>query len=177
MAVVGGFDATDYATPPRPPDATVAAGPQYLLVGTNDSVSLYKKDGRLFAGLEIERFFASVLPDGEDITDPRAVYDPQARRYFLTALALASGSGCDDRGCPTQFLLAVSRSDSPAGMGANDWYLYQMPPSRTAGTGQLPELDFSSISVTAAGWCSRPASTRSGLARTTAVRTRHSRSA
>lgn len=102
------FDGIDHAdsrnagggqnTSAEPPDQAIAVSPDQVLQAVNNAVSVYRKDGtRIVGPIAINAFFG--LPpainrdaDGNPVTfgpfvaDPRALFDVDTGRWFVTAL-------------------------------------------------------------------------------------------
>jgi hypothetical protein len=58
----------------RPPDSTIAAGPDNLVVATNGAVNVRSKDGTLLQSSTLEDFFSPLGP--EHYEDPANTFDP-----------------------------------------------------------------------------------------------------
>jgi hypothetical protein len=87
IAVVTSFSGIDPSTS-NPPDLTIAAGLDRLVIGSNDVVVIRDKNGALVASEDLRVFFASVRAAGADtVFSPRVVFDPDSERFFLIAAA------------------------------------------------------------------------------------------
>jgi hypothetical protein len=72
----------------RPPDCTVAVGPNDVLAGVNTDVGGYSKAGaQKFKWVNTSALFAPVLPSGAGIFDPKIVYDHYAGRWVVVVAA------------------------------------------------------------------------------------------
>ena len=91
----------------EPPDQALCVGNGSVLEAVNDSIAVYRIDGRRLAGsISLNDFFRR--EDSIQVSDPRCMYDPEAKRFFVTAITY-----------PTDFLdprnwLAIAVSDSKA---------------------------------------------------------------
>jgi hypothetical protein len=113
------FEAT--GTSGTPPDTMGAIGPNHALTIINFKVVIQTRTGTTLSDVDINSFFASVLPTGNAAFDPRAAYDSTANRWILTA-----PSGVGFRQNSTN-LLAVSRTSDPT--GAWDFYAFAADPA------------------------------------------------
>ncbi len=126
----------------NPPDLTIAAGLDRLVIGSNDVVVIRDKTGALIASKDLRVLFASVRAPGEDtVFSPRVVFDPDSERFFLIAAA-HNRPACVPT-CVSHYLLAVSKSGTPATLDAADWHFDTLDASSDntgtgpAGDGQL----------------------------------------
>jgi hypothetical protein len=91
-----------------PADATMAAGPNNIVLAVNTRVEVYSKVGVRLASTDLPALFASVTGDG--IFDPWVVYDPYLQRFWLSAVSKS------DNPHRSTILLALSnQSDATAG--------------------------------------------------------------
>ena len=105
----------------NPPDLTIAAGLDRLVIGSNDVVVIRDKSGVLIASKDLRVLFASVRAPGEDtVFSPRVVFDPDSERFFLIAAA-HNRPACVPT-CVSHYLLAVSKSGTPVTLDAADWH-------------------------------------------------------
>lgn len=73
-----------------PPDCTMAAGPQHVMLAVNSSVAIYTKAGAVAqAARTLSTWFGNVISQAK-IFDPRLLYDQHANRWLLVAAALPS---------------------------------------------------------------------------------------
>lgn len=96
-----------------PPDCTLAAGPQHLLISVNSSLAVHSKSGgpAIFQRT-LTQWFANIV-SGMTIFDPKAIYDQHAGRWVV--LAVATRTGTQD----SLFLLSISVSSDPGGSWRN----------------------------------------------------------
>jgi hypothetical protein len=94
----------------RPPDNTVAVGPNDVMVAVNTDLAVYTKSGVLrFRWANMTTLFSPVLPSGATIFDPRVAYDHYERRWIVIAAARrASPPG-------SWLMLGVSQGADPGG--------------------------------------------------------------
>jgi hypothetical protein len=104
------FDGPDYATGGStvPADCNVAVGPQHVLSVINSHVEWRGKTGSAAqGGASLNAFFASLTPTRP--FDPRAVFDPYANRFVITAADRNSTTGA------ARVLVAASDDADPNG--------------------------------------------------------------
>ena len=96
-----------------PPDCTMAAGPQHVLLSVNSSLAIYSKGG---GGPLLQRtltqWFGNVAQN-MTIFDPKALYDQHAGRWVLLAVAVQSNPN------KSLHLLSVSTTADPLGPWRN----------------------------------------------------------
>jgi hypothetical protein len=96
-----------------PPDCTMAAGPQHVLVSVNSSMAIYNKAGGApVLQRTLTQWFANVA-QGMTIFDPKALYDQHAGRWVLLAVAVQQNPK------NSLHLLSVSSSANPLGPWRN----------------------------------------------------------
>ncbi len=105
----------------RPPDPTVAAGPNHIVTVVNSTIDIYNKSGSLLLESSMASWFASLTPPGGPF-DPKIVYDAQSGHWMLIALA-------SDFSSKAVYLLSVSQTSDPTGA----WWNYSI--SSVTGTG------------------------------------------
>jgi hypothetical protein len=144
IAVVTSFSGIDPSTS-NPPDLTIAAGLDRLVIGSNDVVVIRDKNGALVASEDLRVFFASVRAAGEDtVFSPRVVFDPDSERFFLIAAA-HNRPACVPT-CVSHYLLAASKTASPATLGAAAWHFDTLDASSdNTGTGPLATSNFADL--------------------------------
>jgi len=104
----------------EPPDCHGAAGEHGILEVTNRSVSFLKKDGTPYWASDFDFWILYQHPGR--IVDPRAVYDPQTKRFFITAVQVHGIFDPLPAKCHVH--LAVSKTDRPATPGPADWWFF-----------------------------------------------------
>lgn len=107
--------------PRRPPDCTLAVGPQHIVQTVNSIVAWFSKSGSLLfsqrmdtSGAPAEGFFEPAGA-GNFCFDPRCFYDHFSQRFVVLALEHYQTAG------EAWIDLAVSDDDDPDGT----WYLYR----------------------------------------------------
>ena len=96
-----------------PPDCTMAAGPNHVLLSVNSSVAIYAKSGGApLISKTLTEWFANVAQQ-LTIFDPKALYDQHAGRWVLLAPAFRENPN------RSVFLLSCSQSDDPLGPWRN----------------------------------------------------------
>jgi hypothetical protein len=107
--ILASFDGISQ-TPWRPPDNTIAVGPNDVLVAVNTDLAGYTKAGALrFRWPNMTSLFNPVLPAGAGLFDPRLAYDHYTQRWIVVVDARrASPAG-------SWIMVAVSQGPDPAG--------------------------------------------------------------
>ncbi len=124
-------------------DYVVAAGPQHLILATNDGLALKEKNGTVVASLRnMAAFFDSVRHPQEIVGDPRVIYDPGTERFFLAAIGVDSSNRCSPGMCVAHFFVAVSKRSAPAGLDVADWYFYALDATLDGATPTARWADF-----------------------------------
>lgn len=114
------------------PDATVAAGPNSLVLARNNGIAIIPKpvDQRpaaAVAQMRLYDFLARVTAAGERVTDPVVLFDSESERFFLVNAAQSGPDGCTAPGrCLSHIQIAVSRSSDPRTLSESDWYFYAL---------------------------------------------------
>src|SRR5262245_55417552 len=144
IALLSSFSAIDPSTS-QPLDPTIAAGPDRLVVASNDVVVIRDKAGALIASKDFRAFLASVRAAGEDTAfSPRVVFDPDSERFFLVA-TVHNRPACVPT-CVSHYLLAVSKSATPATLNATDWHFDTLDASTdNTGTGPTVTTNFADL--------------------------------
>jgi hypothetical protein len=97
-------------TPWRPPDNTIAVGPDDVLIAVNTDLAGYTKTGILrFRWPNMTTLFSSVLPAGATLFDPRLAYDHYTQRWIVVVAARRSSPA------GSWIMVAVSQGPDPAG--------------------------------------------------------------
>ncbi len=104
----------------RPPDCTMAVGPNDVLVAVNVDLAGYRKNGGLrFRWPSMTALFSPVLPPGAGLFDPKLAYDHYAQRWIaVVAARRATPAG-------SWLMLAVSKGVDPA----NGWWIWALDAS------------------------------------------------
>jgi hypothetical protein len=122
-----------------PPDCTMAAGPQHVLIAVNSSVAVYTKAGAVAQQPRtLSAWFGNVI-SGAKIFDPRAVYDQHANRWVILAAALPSSPGAQQ----SFFLLSVSQSADPLA----GWWNYKLDATKDGSTATNNWADYPCLGV------------------------------
>lgn len=120
-----------------PPDCTLAAGPNHVLLSVNAAVSIYAKTGGAPALTKtLTSWFSNVITNAK-IFDPKALYDQHAGRWILLAVALGPGAN------ESYFLLSISKTSSPTG----GWWNYKIDATKDGTTATNNWADYPSIGV------------------------------
>jgi hypothetical protein len=104
-----GFDGIA-ATAFRPPDCTIAVGPDKVMVAVNVDLVIYDKAGtQVFRWANFTALFNPVLPAGAQLFDPKLAYDHYSGRWVVCI----AGRRANPQG--SWILMAVSQTADPAG--------------------------------------------------------------
>lgn len=106
------------------PDVSLAVGRRHLLIVRNTGIALWRKAeddaaAQSVDAISLSLFFAPIGRPGDRLTDPVAVFDDEAGRFFVVNAAY---NVCPDCGF---HLLAVSKSPFPETLSELDWYFYR----------------------------------------------------
>ena len=102
----------------RPPDPHGAAGSNGIIATVNLRVAYFNKTGGLIWGpVSFTTFFSPVGNTGAN-TDPRAIYDPVAARFYIVLLENSTSQSFVN--------LAVSKNPNPLSSGTSDWFFYRV---------------------------------------------------
>jgi hypothetical protein len=109
----------------EPPDQGLAAGDGFIFEVVNDVMAVYAQHSHaLLAGPTPLNQFYNLKPAivrstppvfGQFVSDPRAYFDPQTRRWFVSALEIDRDPNSGAFLGHSSLLLAVSRTSSPTG--------------------------------------------------------------
>jgi hypothetical protein len=120
-------------------DETIAAGPASLILANNAGVALRTKAGAPIKFETLANFFRTVLGGLNPPFDVRALFDEHSRRFFVLAAARSTTA--------SQFLLGVSKRESPDGLSADDWHFFALDAQLESGTRRAQWGDFPSLGV------------------------------
>jgi len=115
-----------------PPDQGLAASKNYVVQLVNTSIAIYTPTGALFTGFpkNLQAFFGVPNPSpagcdsrGPFLSDPRAAYDPNSNRFYVTVMQIEDGFG-HGIGCTATSTIwfAVSSTSNPTGT----WHVYSL---------------------------------------------------
>ena len=93
----------------RPPDCTVAAGPDDIVAAVNTMMAIYSKSGTLKRAWQLGSLFSRVIPPGARIFDPKVVYDHYNNRWIV----IVDSTRSSPQGA--WILIGVSQTSNPAG--------------------------------------------------------------
>ncbi len=114
-----GWRGTTLQTRMAPPDPHVAAGPEHVVLITNEQISFYTKAGKQTFRQNIKgsNGFWGSLGAIPKLFDPEVHWDPWAKRF----LAFANGRSSSINNGRSYFMLAVSDDTNPNGK----WHLFR----------------------------------------------------
>ena len=97
-----------------PPDPTIAAGPNHIIICANSTFKILDKEGNVLKSISAAVWWAPAWPDENG--DPQVIYDHYAHRWVLVWMqynssALTAGN-----------LIAYSDDENPLGT----WYMYRL---------------------------------------------------
>lgn len=119
LGLLSDFEGIDNGAQPdgffhRPPDTTIAAGPNHIMTVVNSTINIYNKTGTLLIDASLALWFARQSPPGGPF-DPKIVYDAQSGHWMMIALA-------SDNVSKAVYLLSVSQTADPTGL----WWNYKI---------------------------------------------------
>jgi hypothetical protein len=129
LAGTGAYANTQFST--EPPDEALAVGNGFVLQAVNAALAVYDANtGALRQGPTALNQFFRLKPEvnransayGDFTSDPRAYYDPQLQRWFVTVVAISTRSDTGTFIAPTRLLIAVSTTSDPT----QDWKIYSI---------------------------------------------------
>lgn len=120
-----------------PPDCTMAAGPDHVLLSVNSSLAVYgKAGGAALLQRTLTQWFSNVV-SGMTIFDPKALYDQHAGRWVLLAVAVQNSPK------RSLHLLSVSASSNPLG----PWRNYALDAMKDGTTATNNWADYPALGV------------------------------
>ena len=129
LAGTGAYANTQFST--EPPDEALAVGNGFVLQAVNAALVIYDANtGALKQGPTALNQFFRLKPEinrasgsfGDFTSDPRAYYDAQLQRWFVTVVAISTHSDTGTFTAPTHLLIAVSTTSDPT----QDWKIYSI---------------------------------------------------
>jgi len=99
----------------EPADCAISVGVEHVMLAVNSAVAIHGKTGEQSLHRPLRTWFSNVAQNVK-IFDPKLIYDSQAARWLLVAVALAA------RENRSWFLLSVSKSDDPLA----EWWNYAL---------------------------------------------------
>lgn len=109
-----------------PPDPHGAPGPAGIIATVNLQISYYSKSGALIWGAtNLSAFWAGVGNTGFGLSDPKAIFDHDSRRFFVILQ--------ENTGSRFWFNVAVSRNSDPQSSSGADWRFYRLDATEYAG--------------------------------------------
>ena len=116
-----------------PPDPNFAVGQAHIVQVVNTAIAFFTKTGsKLFQqDMNGSAGFWGSVGAGTFVFDPKAFYDPIAKRFFVVALDV------DFRASTSKLLLAISDDSNPTGT----WYKYRIESKQTV-NGTAAWLDY-----------------------------------
>ncbi len=122
-----------------PPDCTMAAGPDHVLLAVNGGVAIHAKTtGAALLHRRLDLWFANVIADAK-VFDPKAAYDQHAGRWVLVAVAMSN----DPASKESFFLLSVSKTPDPLGQ----WFNYKIDAAKDGTTATDNWADYPALGL------------------------------
>ena len=97
-----------------PPDPTIAAGPEHIIICANSTFKILDKEGNVLKSISAVAWWAPAWPDENG--DPQVIYDHYTQRWILVWMQVNSGLQTAGN------LIAYSDDDNPLGT----WYMYRL---------------------------------------------------
>jgi hypothetical protein len=97
-----------------PPDPTIAAGPEHIIICANSTFKILDKEGNVLKSISAAVWWAPAWPDENG--DPQVIYDHYSQRWVLVWMQVNSGLQTAGN------LIAYSDDDNPLGT----WYMYRL---------------------------------------------------
>lgn len=119
IPLITSFEGPDQ-TPFVPPDPTMAAGPEQIVVGVNTEIAIYDKatGATLFQqDLTGPGGFFGAQGSSSPVFDPHVLYDTDTERFYFIAIDIASNT-------QSFLFLAVSTDSTPT--SGSDWHKYRI---------------------------------------------------
>jgi hypothetical protein len=129
LAGTGAYANSQFST--EPPDTSLAVGNGFVLQTVNAAVAVYEANtGMLRQGPTALNQFLRLKPEinraagtyGEFTSDPRAYYDAQLHRWFVSVVAIATNPTTGAFIAPTRLVIAVSDTNDPT----QGWKIYSI---------------------------------------------------
>jgi len=129
FAGTGAYANTQFST--EPPDEGFAVGNGFVLQTVNAALAIYDAaTGALHQGPTALNQFFRLKPEinratgayGDFTSDPRAYYDPQLQRWFVSVVAISTNAENGGFVAPTRLLIAVSDTSDPT----QSWKVYSI---------------------------------------------------
>ena len=105
-----GISMTNYI----PPDPTIAAGPEHIIICANSTFKIMDKEGNVLKSIAASVWWAPAWPDENG--DPQVIYDHYANRWVLVWMQYNSTAQTAGN------LIAYSDDEDPLGI----WYMYRL---------------------------------------------------
>ncbi len=107
----------------EPPDQALAVGNGFVLEGVNNGLAVFDASGTVLSGPTTMSQFFGVAPEivrpsgpfGPFISDPKAYFDSDTQRWFVTELILDENQTTGNFTGTTGVLIAVSQTPDPTG--------------------------------------------------------------
>lgn len=94
----------------RPPDNTIAVGPNDVMLAVNTDLAIYDRNGNLrVRWANMTPLFRNVLPTDASLFDPKVAYDHYARRWIVVIAARRNSPA------GSWIMVAVSQTANPQG--------------------------------------------------------------
>ncbi len=119
-----------------PPDCTMAAGPNHVLVSVNSSIALYTKAGAAVWQKTLTVWFGA-LASGLTVFDPKLLFDQHTNRWVVLAVAVRNSPKA------SAHLVSISKTSDPnAG-----WFNYKLDAMKDGATLTNNWADYPALGV------------------------------
>ena len=124
----------------EPPDQGLAVGNGFIVESVNTAIRFRLTNGSPHGStMSLNKFFnlqSTIIRGNPPVfgpftSDPKAYYDPDLKRFFVTMLAIDQDPATGAFQGHSSVLIAVSKTSDPAG----DWYLYSLDTTNDGTTG------------------------------------------
>ncbi len=125
QTVVRGWEGVAGPNGTVPPDVHGAPGPEGVLAVVNLQLSYYTKAGAVTWGpVGCQAFWASAGITANGLSDPKAIFDPASRRFFVILQ--------ENTGSRFWLNVAVSRDSDPQTSDGTEWRFYRLDATELA---------------------------------------------
>ncbi len=146
FSLITSFNGIDSPASIHPlPDATIAAGPNSLIMVSMPILAIKAKTGDVVATSTIFDFLQTV-GKGQSGGDPKIVFDQGSGRFFISMIS-GPVTKCSLGSCEAYLFLAVSKTSNPTTLTPSDWYLYALDATLDGAVSTTNHPDFARLGV------------------------------
>jgi len=123
----------------EPPDQALAVSDKYVVEAVNTAIRVRDRQGNVLTSTIALNAFFGLAPSitrstppvyGPFTSDPRAYFDVDTQRWFVTLLEIDQDPATGNFGSKSSVLIAVSKKADPTGT----WFLYSIDTTNVTGT-------------------------------------------